>query len=412
MQYLLKVLFLLNPKEKKRLLLLLLSSVTMAILDIVGISSIMPFFAVLANPTIINTNKLLNKTYSYFNFSSNNEFLLFAAIFAFITIIISLLFKAFNTYALNNYTRLVNARVSSSLLNTYFEKPFSWYATVHRPDLITNLLSIVGNVISGGLRSILIIFTQGILSFAILITLFIANSNIAIILGITFLIIYSIIILFTTNILNNLGQERIKANRGMVSILNEIFSVYKSIKIANLENFYKNAKVFSFIEVLSILPKLFIEAISIGIIFLIIIISLSNNYKSFAELIPILSLYAFAIYRLMPSLQMLYNGINNYKFSWQSIDLIYSEFRNSKKKKQSKVKSKSKFDKFRKITFKESIVLKDINFQYPGSDFQALKGINLDIKKNNIIGLVGETGSGKSTTIDIISGLLRAQKGT
>ena len=180
MQYFLKIIFLLNPKEKKRLFLLLFSSVIMAILDIVGISSIMPFFAVLANPTIINTNKILNKTYNYFNFSSNNEFLLFAAIFAFTTITISLIFKAFNTYALNKFTRFANARVSASLLKIYFEKPYAWYTTVHRPDLITNLVSIVGDVISGGLRSVLIIATQGILSFAILITLFIANSNIAI----------------------------------------------------------------------------------------------------------------------------------------------------------------------------------------------------------------------------------------
>ena len=393
----------------------------MAILDIVGISSIMPFFAILANPEIINTNKILNKTYNYFNFTTNNEFLLFAAIFAFITIIISLIFKTFNTYALNKYTRLANARVSSSLLKIYFEKPFSWYITVHRPDLITNLISIVGNVISGGLRSVLIIATQGILSFAILITLFIANSYIAIILGITFLIIYSIIIFFTANILNNLGKDRVKANQEMISKLNEIFSVYKSIKLGNIEDFYskkyekplyKNAKIFSYIDILSILPKFFIEAITIGIMLLIIIFSLSNNSESFAEIVPILTLYAFATYRLMPSLQMLYNGINSFKFSWPSIDLIYSEFKNARKKKPSKVKIKSKFDDIQKITFKKNIVLKNIHFQYPGSDFKALKGINLDIKKNTIIGLVGETGSGKSTTVDILSGLLNVQKGT
>ena len=421
MQYFLKIIFLLNPKEKKRLLLLLFSSVIMAILDIVGISSIMPFFAILANPEIINTNKILNKTYNYFNFTTNNEFLLFAAIFAFITIIISLIFKTFNTYALNKYTRLANARVSSSLLKIYFEKPFSWYITVHRPDLITNLISIVGNVISGGLRSVLIIATQGILSFAILITLFIANSYIAIILGITFLIIYSIIIFFTANILNNLGKDRVKANQEMISKLNEIFSVYKSIKLGNIEDFYskkyekplyKNAKIFSYIDILSILPKFFIEAITIGIMLLIIIFSLSNNSESFAEIVPILTLYAFATYRLMPSLQMLYNGINSFKFSWPSIDLIYSEFKNARKKKPSKVKIKSKFDDIQKITFKKNIVLKNIHFQYPGSDFKALKGINLDIKKNTIIGLVGETGSGKSTTVDILSGLLNVQKGT
>ena len=421
MQYFLKIIFLLNPKEKKRLLLLLFSSVIMAILDIVGISSIMPFFAILANPEIINTNRILNKTYNYFNFTTNNEFLLFAAIFAFFTIIISLIFKTFNTYALNKYTRLANARVSSSLLKIYFEKPFSWYITVHRPDLITNLISIVGNVISGGLRSVLIIATQGILSFAILITLFIANSYIAIILGITFLIIYSIIIFFTANILNNLGKDRVKANQEMISKLNEIFSVYKSIKLGNIEDFYskkyekplyKNAKIFSYIDILSILPKFFIEAITIGIMLLIIIFSLSNNSESFAEIVPILTLYAFATYRLMPSLQMLYNGINSFKFSWPSIDLIYSEFKNARKKKPSKVKIKSKFDDIQKITFKKNIVLKNIHFQYPGSDFKALKGINLDIKKNTIIGLVGETGSGKSTTVDILSGLLNVQKGT
>ena len=125
---------------------------------------------------------------------------------------------------------------------------------------------------------------------------------------------------------------------------------------------------------------------------------------SFYSALPIISLYAFAGYRLMPALQQIYSSFTLLTFVGPSLDKLYADIKNLAPVNE------NQYDRI--LSFKKTIALKNIHYYYPNSSKTTLKDISINIPAKTTIGLVGTTGSGKTTTIDIILGLLEAQKGT
>ena len=125
---------------------------------------------------------------------------------------------------------------------------------------------------------------------------------------------------------------------------------------------------------------------------------------SFSNAVPLISLYVFAGYRLMPVLQNIYISLNRLSFSQASLDNLYNDI---VKLKSNKITKSNK-----ELSFKKEIVLKNVDFSYPNSSKKELKNINLNIPAKSTIGLIGPTGSGKTTVVDVILGLLEVEKGT
>ena len=136
---------------------------------------------------------------------------------------------------------------------------------------------------------------------------------------------------------------------------------------------------------------------------LFVVLFLMRESENFSNILPILALYAFAGYRLLPSLQLIYSNATQLKFVGPALDSMYEE-----------LKGLSPIDKYKtkdKLILNKSIKLENIYYNYPQSSKTALKNINLTLPAYNTIGLVGATGSGKTTVVDIILGLLEPQKG-
>ena len=150
------------------------------------------------------------------------------------------------------------------------------------------------------------------------------------------------------------------------------------------------------------LPRFF-EAIAFGGIMITVLFMTAKSW-SFISSAPIISLYVFAGYRLMPAVQMIYASFTKLTFVGPSLDKLSDELKNLKHVNEKNGDGV--------LSLKQSISLKNIHYNYPNSSRTALKNINLNIPAKSIIGLVGSTGSGKTTTVDIILGLLEAQKGT
>jgi ABC-type multidrug transport system fused ATPase/permease subunit len=124
----------------------------------------------------------------------------------------------------------------------------------------------------------------------------------------------------------------------------------------------------------------------------------------FLDVLPIISLYAFAGYRLMPSIQQIYVSISQLRYIGSSLDSLYEDL---------KIISLTNFDKNTKaLSFKQNISLNNLSFSYPDSNREDLKNINLKIPANTTVGIVGSTGSGKTTLVDVILGLFDAKVGS
>ncbi len=415
MQTLKKILYLLTSREYKQAILLLIMVTIMALLDVIGVASILPFMAVVTNPDIIETNLILNRIFqasNKFGVENYTQFLFFLGLFVFLLLITSLLFKAFTTYVQVRFTKMREYSISKRIFENYLHQPYSWFLNRNSADLGKTILSEVAMIVSYGITPLINIVSKGLVALALTVLLIIVDVKLAAIVAFTMGSAYGLIYFFTNSYLEKAGEQRVENNRLRFMAVNEAFGASKEVKVGSLEQFFierysDSAKSYSKLQalviILSQLPRFFLEAVAFGGIMLMILYLMTQK-GSFNSAIPLISLYVFAGYRLIPSMQGIFTSFNQLSYVDSSLNSLYEDLKNLKKPN---IKQDSK-----KITFNKTIALKNICYNYPNSSKTALKNVNINVLAQTSVGLVGVTGSGKTTTIDVILGLLNAQKGT
>ena len=409
-----KVFFLLTPSERRQAYLLLLMILIMALLDMIGVASILPFMAVLTNPSLVETNLILNSIYkvsSIFGIENKQQFLFALGMLVFALLVISLTFKAITTYVQTHFIQMREYTIGKRLVEGYLHQPYSWFLNHHSADLGKTILSEVVIVIGGCIFPLLDLISKGLVTIALITLLILADPKIALVVGFTLGSIYGCIFLFLRRFLKRIGKERLKNNQMRFTTVIEAFGASKEIKVAGLEQSYIKrfsiaaqnfAKYQALSQVIGQLPRFFLEAIAFGGVMLIILYLMSQT-GGFIHSLPIISLYIFAGYRLMPAAQQIYTAFTQISFNSPSIDQLNKDIKN--------LKPFNLKDKQVALSFNKKIVLNNVHYNYPNSSRTALKNINIEIPAKAKVGLVGTTGSGKTTTVDIILGLLEPQKG-
>ena len=409
-----KIFYLLTPKDRRQSFYLFLMILVMALLEMIGVVSIMPFIAVLSNPNVVETNALLNKafnTVSKFGIDTNLKFLFFLGIFFAAFLIISLIFKAYTSYRQSYFTSMCQYRISKRFVDKYLAQKYTWFLDRNSSDLAKNILSEVGVIISKGLRPSINLITYSLVTFLLITMLTVVNTKLALITASVFGLLYFLIFKFVKIYLTKIGEERLKSNQLRFSLINEAFGAVKEIKIFNLEKifvkkFSVQAKSFAKNEalgqIISQLPRFFLEAITFGgmMLVLLFLMNLSNNIS---DILPIMTLYALAGYKLIPALQLVYNSISQLRLVSPSLEVLYKDMTTMQDFEVDK--------NYKVLEFNKDITLSNISFTYPGTSKKIINDINLNIPANNTVAFVGSTGSGKSTLVDIILGLIDIQKG-
>lgn len=406
-----KLLFtILSKSERNRSFFLVILLLISALLDVLGIASIVPLIALLSNPDLIENNILINNVYLFFNFNDPQIFLFYVGLFFFAFFVISMIVKTIVIYFQVRFNQMCEYSVGKRLLQNYLYQPYIWFLDHHSSDLAKNIISTVNLVINRGLLSILEIISQSMVIFFIITLLFIVDPKLMLTVSLTLGIIYGITYKSFSSILNHKGTERVKKDQERFTSLSNSFGSIKETKLGGLENFYvksfsvaakKFAQNQSSAQIISQLPRHLFEALAFGGL-LLIILYLMRKSINFTSILPILSLYVFAGYRLMPALQQLYNSFTSLRFANAAIDSVYKDL--SLKPDVNKANEK--------LDFKEVISLENITFNYPKSSKTNLSKISLKISAKSTVGFIGATGSGKTTLADIILGLLEPQEGT
>ena len=410
-----KLLYFLTPHERKRAGMLLIMILIMALLDTIGVASILPLIAVLTNPNIIETNIFLNKMFqasTIFGVENNQQFLFVLGVLVFVTLITTLSFKGLTTYLQVRFIEMRQFTVGKRLVEKYLHQPYSWFLDHNSADLGKTILSEVSQVIAGGIGPFLDLIARGMIVFLLITLLIIIDPKLAFIVGITLGAAYALIYKFSRSYLNRVGTERLKNNQLRFISVSEAFGAAKEVKVGGLEQIYVNrfshaahsyARINASVSVISSLPRYFFEAIAFGGI-LLIILYLMTQTGNFNNILPIISLYVFSGYRLMPALQQIYASFTQLTFIGPSVDRLYDDIK--------KLKPLDLNQDQAALSLKKTITLKNIYYDYPNAPRTTLKDISLSIPAKTTVGLVGATGSGKTTAVDIILGLLEAKKGT
>ena len=415
MQTFKKILFLLTPRERKSASLLLLMILLMALLDLIGVASILPFMAVLTNPSLIETNFILNAMFeasNIFGVKNNQQFLFFLGVSVFLLLIFSLIFKALTTYVQTQFVQMRLYSISKRLISGYLHQPFSWFLSRHSADLGKTILSEVQRVIGSGISPLMDVISKAIVIITLLTLLILADPKLALVAGLLFGGSYGLIFYFVKSYLKKIGIEQLKSNQSRFLLVSDAFGAVREVKVLGLEQIYiklfsKSAQSFANTQTLSIviaqMPRFILEAIAFGGILLMILYQMTQS-GSFINALPIISLYVFAGYRLMPAFQNVYTSFTQLTFVGPSLDKLHDDLKN--------LELFNENEAIGLIKLNNTITLNNIHYNYPNTSRTALKGISLSIAAKSTVGFVGATGSGKTTIIDIILGLLEAQKGS
>ena len=406
--------------ERKRGAFILSIVTVMAMLETLGIASLMPFLAVLSDPSLIQDNVFLSKLYRLSLTSLiNNEdqFLLMLGVFSFIVIILSSIYKVFTFYKMYEFLESLRHSIASRLTASYLFQPYAFFLRKDSSEITKTILSEVDAVIGTVIRPTYVMISNVFVLIAVFVLLLIANPILLMctagLLGILYFTIYSKL----RHFIRAIGEQRLNANKLRFSIINESLNNIKFVKFYARETDYANrfsdqSRIFadSVAKFLTLnqVPKYLIEGIAFGglICLVLVLMMIGGGLQSGAlgTILPTMGLYAFAIYRLQPALQGIFNGFSGLKYGELAVDTLLLDIKSVEYLESQIVASQS-------MDIKCSIELKEIQFSYNESPLKVLDNINLSIAAGSKLGVVGKTGSGKTTLIDIILGLLKPEFG-
>ena len=388
----------------------LLSFISM-ILETLGIGLIIPFMQALVTDGI---NQHLANFLNFFSIYPTSKYNLIFILIALLAFVYT--FKAsFLTYVSYAQIKLLaNLRISLSdrLYYIYLNKPYSFHLNNNSSKLIRNINEI--DLVVFVLKSLILLINETVvfLGISALVIFYEPKGSLIVIL---FLGTFGYLFFKKIQIkVKKWGKTRHIHTGFSLKYLQEGFGSIKDIKILQRSNeivkaFTANNKIVNLCELkqnfINSLPRLWLEwLVVIGFILLILLMVFQG--EELLYIVPLLGLFAAAAFRLMPSLARIMNSVQGIFYNRPAVDSIYKEF--NQESFQNNINEISST----KISLTKEIDLKNINFRYSDSNPFILRDINLNIKKGTTIGLIGESGIGKTTLINIILGLIQPTKGS
>ncbi len=413
-----KVLGLFTKREKVRLGWLMVAVLVMGFMDVLGVSSILPFLAVVAKPDVIQTVPTLQAVYEGLGFSSVSRFLFFLGSLSLGAILASSAVTFAVSWGILWYAHSLGHALSVRILRNYLAQPYTFFLNHNSSKLALTVTDEVEGVVNGVVLQMIQAVARAIVAACLLLLVFVVDPLLAsafvVVVGGAYLVIFS----QTRSKVAELGYQSQDARhvrfRGSV----EAFGGIKDLMLMGRQGFFFNrfseasqryARNQSRHGAIALIPRSALEAISFGAILLIVLYLLGTS-ADMSKALPLLALYAFTGYRLMPALQQIFQSVTTIRFNWPSVELVSDELGEPGTTHEPVASGRAAIVPTLKL--EHAIALKEISFAYPGAASNVLDRFKLTIAKNTTVGLVGSTGSGKTTLVDIIMGLLIPQPGT
>jgi len=399
----------LSREEKKEADKLLLLIIVMAILDAIGVASIMPFMTIVTDQQTIHSNMFINSIYKYMEFKSSIDFIWFMGVVVLSILLFSLVVKSYTNYKLLRFIANQEYTIGTRLLDKYLTQDYAWHINTNSALLGKNILAEVSAVIGAAMIPMMNLISHGAITIAIILMLMFTNVELSLMVGFGLGSAYIFIYFIIRKYLEEIGKERYVSNSKRFFVVSEAFKAIKAIKIESLEKVFLErfkqpsnnfAKSQSSAQILSLLPRYGMEAIAFGGV-IIVTLYLLDSRGGLATSLPTLSLFAMAGYKIMPSLQAMFNAITQLKFTKETVNKLFKDYHQVKNIKNGIQKE---------LKFESDIKLNSIDYSF-NKEGSILNQVSMEIIKGTYVAIIGKTGCGKSTLIDILMGLLEPKNG-
>jgi len=409
-----KVVKMLPRSQRIKFIFVLLFGVILAIVEILGVGSAAPFLAVASYPDKIHNNIYLSKVFNFLGFSSDKNFIIFLGLSVLLLIVFTNIFKALNRLFSVRFTSRCRHILSSRLMDGYLKQKYAFFLYRNTHDILVNINGEIVTIVATVLLPFVELTTSvvQILFFSVFLLIMNPFVSMFIFIGLTaaYLFIYTIL----REQLSTLGTQRYNIEHEKGRVVSEAFWGIKDVKLAGKEHVFseqydvparKSASIESKSETLTDVPKYALETVASSII-LIYVIYVIVSANDFIGVSVTAAVFAYSGYRMIPSTQTMFRSVTKMKFGAAAVEKVMNEF--------ALVKESEVFDLepvTERLPFKKNIRIDHISFKYPSIDRKVIDDIFISINKNEMIGIMGTTGSGKTTLIDIICGFLEPISG-
>ena len=401
-------LFFFNRHHKQSLILLFIFMFIATFFEMVGLGFIFSIVGALTSVSAAN-NVFIDKLSIFFELDKT-EILSYLLFIFFFFYLFKIIFLTFYAWFMSSFLYRYREYLSSKVFKEYLNQNFSYFYNRNSSEFIRNLITEIDQF-NGWLLAILIGTLETIILIGIITVLAYINLYFAISISSLFLSFFALYFFLLRKKLNTWGVQRQKSVQKRIQFMQEVFDGIKTIKLLGRENFFFNKFKFHNVNLsrlahlsyfFSGVPKLLVEFLGIVCITFSIFI-LHHSGKNLFEITQILSVYVAASFRILPSINKITFSLHQIKLFRPAISVLYKELKSFKKEKHS--------ENNEKFSFNKNIFINIEKFKYPNSNNFEISDVKLNISKGEKIGIIGASGSGKSTVVEILTGISDQPKG-
>ena len=403
---------LLEPREKRKLIPLFLLTTAGAFFEMLGVSMVVPLVTAIMNPEILTTNALIAPFCRIFGITEHREFIIFCIVAMILVFIIKDLFLVFEHYCRSRFVFHNRFRMQQKTLHAFLKKPYEYYLNARSGEILRVVRTDVQNVY-GLLMTFLSLVSESVVSLALIAVILTIDPVMTLLIAGFLAVMVAVIVKVVRPKLQKEGKIfRENLSKAYDWTLQSIQGI-KEIKVGGRENFFEQ----SFEEVgknqieaekrytvLNSVPKVIIEMGCVCSALLVMLIMILAGREP-ADLIPAFAAFAMAAVKLMPASNRIINAVNAVAYHGSSIDRLLENLQKEEAPEGEAENSKVK------ITLQKEAELSEISYRYPNSNEVIFDGASMKIPVGHSVGIIGTSGAGKTTAVDILLGLLKPEKG-
>ena len=401
-------------------MLLLLPLILLGILlETLSVGMVVPALGILMSESYFEEIPYLLPYLEYFGHPRHEELIIIGLSALAISFVLKNLFLFFQIHCQGTFVYSAQREIALELFRNYLHRGYLFHLQTNSATLIRNLTSEVVSYCSFFLMPLLNLLTEGLVIVAILSLIFWVEPKGTLILASILGILIFVFVRTTSKIVGRWGRKRIEAEEQKIKHLQQGFGGIKEILLTGktehfLRRYHRPNQVSGLMNkreyIFQYVPKLGVEVIAIfGLVCMCLYMIMQG--KPYQEATHMLGLMATAGFRMIPSFSRILNNLQSIRYGWASVDVLAKEFGNYSDDYRSHQSKTDNIPEDAQLSFLKEVELANISFSYPESDTDIVSRINLNIPRGAVIGMDGESGSGKSTIINLLLGLIEPTDG-
>lgn len=403
----------LTLRERKRYLVLLALSVVMSMFEVAGVAVILPFLKIISDPSYIQGHWFFDWFRAFLGLESDQGVIIATGILVFAVITMGMAVRAAASYAEIRFGLMRAYSIGSRLLAGYLRQPYVYFLSRNSADFGQNLLSEVDLVIRESILPAVLLVSATLVTLLVAGFLFFVQPWVAVGASVLLVSVYTGVYQALRGWLGRIGVARFVANRDRFRVVNEAMGGIKEVKLMGLEDAFLQRFAGPALDmaqqqtlglVIGRLPRFALETVLYGGFILMVLIMVVTKNAALQDSLPTFGLIGMAGMKLFPALQAIYNNLASLRYSTEALEKLHQAVIDLD------TPSTPASDK-PALNLTRTLELRDLQFRYPGADLSSLDGLTMTIPAHSTIGIVGGTGAGKTTLIDVILGLLRPDQG-